>query len=136
MNGQRRRRSTTSGLLYDASLAGARDYLALLESGERVPHGADGLSSPGAAARPRRWPPLEPRSDFAPAGAQPGTTGGGRRRSDVAGARRAAASAEHGSLWHRIPLGDEAELVISDRVYGRHRDRVDWLVRWARKVFG
>jgi hypothetical protein len=39
-------------------------------------------------------------------------------------------------LWHRIPLGDEAELVISDRVYGRHRDRVDWLVRWARKVFG
>ncbi|MDF3038974.1 MAG: hypothetical protein K0Q71_1680, partial [Thermomicrobiales bacterium] len=32
--------------------------------------------------------------------------------------------------------GDEAELVISDRVYGRHRDRVDWLVRWARKVFG
>ena len=31
-------------------------------------------------------------------------------------------------------LGDEAELVISDRVYGRHRDRIDWLVRWARKV--
>ena len=39
------------------------------------------------------------------------------------------------SLWHRIPLGDEAELVISDRVYDRHRDRIDWLVRWARKVF-
>jgi hypothetical protein len=38
-------------------------------------------------------------------------------------------------LWHRISLGDEAELVISDRVYGRHRDRIDWLVRWARKVF-
>ena len=33
-------------------------------------------------------------------------------------------------------LSDEAELVISDRVYGRHRDRIDWLVRWARKVFG
>jgi len=39
-------------------------------------------------------------------------------------------------LWHRIALGDEAELVISDRVYDRHRDRIDWLVRWARKVFG
>jgi len=39
-------------------------------------------------------------------------------------------------LWRRIPLGDEAELVISDRVYARHRDRIDWLVRWARKVFG
>ncbi|MCD6057876.1 MAG: hypothetical protein K0Q89_1406, partial [Thermomicrobiales bacterium] len=34
-----------------------------------------------------------------------------------------------------ISLGDEAELVISDRVYVRHRDRIDWLVRWARKVF-
>jgi len=44
------------------------------------------------------------------------------------------ARAETG-LWHRIPLGDEAELVISDRVYERHRDRIDWLVRWARKVF-
>jgi hypothetical protein len=40
------------------------------------------------------------------------------------------------ALWHRIALGDEAELVISDRVYDRHRDRIDWLVRWARKVFG
>jgi hypothetical protein len=39
------------------------------------------------------------------------------------------------ALWRRIPLGDEAELVISDRVYDRHRDRIDWLVRWARKVF-
>ena len=43
----------------------------------------------------------------------------------------------HKLAWrHRISLGDEAELVISDRGYGRHRDRVDWLVRWARKVFG
>ena len=39
------------------------------------------------------------------------------------------------TLWHRIPLGDDAELVISDEVYARHPDRVDWLVRWARKVF-
>ena len=33
---------STSGMLYDESLAGARDYLALLESRERVPNGADG----------------------------------------------------------------------------------------------
>lgn len=38
-------------------------------------------------------------------------------------------------LWRRIHLGDDAELVISNRVYARHQDRIDWLVRWARKVF-
>jgi hypothetical protein len=32
-------------------------------------------------------------------------------------------------------LGDGAELVISEETYARHPDRVDWLVRWARKVF-
>lgn len=37
--------------------------------------------------------------------------------------------------WHHIALGDGAELVISTQAYERHRDRVDWLVRWARKVF-
>ena len=25
--------------------------------------------------------------------------------------------------------------MISDRVYSRHKDRIDWLVRWARKVY-
>lgn len=38
-------------------------------------------------------------------------------------------------LWHHFALGDGAELVISTQAYERHRDRVDWLVRWARKVF-
>jgi iron-sulfur cluster repair protein YtfE (RIC family) len=43
--------------------------------------------------------------------------------------------AEEGSLWRRIPLGEDAELVISERAYTRHRERIDWLIRWARKVF-
>jgi DNA-binding transcriptional MerR regulator len=117
---------------YDASLAGARDYLALLESRERYrtePMALHVQSAPVAASRPEPGSSIEPARSRGPSAAS------------VAPARKPpehnqpAASPAPG-LWHRIPLGDEAELVISDRVYGRHRDRVDWLVRWARKVFG
>jgi DNA-binding transcriptional MerR regulator len=38
--------------------------------------------------------------------------------------------------WRRIPVGDDAELLIREDAYQRKRDRVDWLVGWARKVFG
>lgn len=44
----------------------------------------------------------------------------------------AAAASEQ---WRRVPLGDDAELLIRESVYQRRRDRVDWLVAWARKVF-
>jgi DNA-binding transcriptional MerR regulator len=37
--------------------------------------------------------------------------------------------------WRRIPLSDDAELLIRDDTYQRKRDRVDWLIDWARKVF-
>ena len=117
---------------YDASLAGARDYLALLESRERYqtePMALQFQSAPVAAARP------EPASGIEPARSR------GPRATSVAPARKLpereeTATSPAPELWHRIPLGDEAELVISDRVYARHRDRIDWLVRWARKVFG
>lgn len=36
--------------------------------------------------------------------------------------------------WKRIRLGDEAELLIASDVYERRKDKVDWLVDWARKV--
>jgi DNA-binding transcriptional MerR regulator len=122
-----------SALLYDASLAGARDYLALLESSEQYRTEPMALQFPAAAA------PLataQPEADFRPEPAR-------SRRPTRAAVAAAAMSPDRGEsvvspetgLWHRIPLGDEAELVISDRVYGRHRDRIDWLVRWARKVF-
>jgi DNA-binding transcriptional MerR regulator len=121
----------TSKMPYDESLAGARNYLALLESREQYrtePMALQFSAAPEAAALDGE--------DFRPEPA--------RSRLPRAAAIRAAASPERDeplesqgmALWHRIPLGDEAELVISHRVYGRHRDRIDWLVRWARKVFG
>ena len=36
--------------------------------------------------------------------------------------------------WKRIPLGDAAELLIESDAYERRKDKVDWLVDWARKV--
>jgi len=125
--------SPTPELLYDESLAGARDYLALLESGEQYRTEPMALQFSAAGA-----PVAAAQDNFAPE-AQPPLSRG-PRAAGVTQARRSPEREEPvaGSgtgLWHRIPLGDEAELVISDRVYGRHRDRIDWLVRWARKVF-
>jgi DNA-binding transcriptional MerR regulator len=122
----------TSDMLYDASLAGARDYLSLLESGEE--YRTEPLALQFSATVPIAAAPAG-----STAGPQPARSRG-PRPAGVAQARtspernESVASAGTG-LWHRIPLGDEAELVISDRVYERHRDRIDWLVRWARKVF-
>ncbi|MDP9366409.1 MAG: hypothetical protein M3Q10_19660, partial [Chloroflexota bacterium] len=38
--------------------------------------------------------------------------------------------------WRRVPLGDDAELLIRESAYRRRPDRVEWLLAWARKVFG
>ncbi len=38
--------------------------------------------------------------------------------------------------WRRVPLGDDAELLIRESTYRRRRDRVEWLIAWARRVFG
>jgi len=125
--------SSTAGMLYDESLAGARDYLALLESREEYRTEPMAFQFPAAAA------PVEAaltESDVRP---EPARSRGPRAASTPASVapRRDEPMASSGTgLWHRIPLGAEAELVISDQVYGRHRDRIDWLVRWARKVFG
>lgn len=50
-------------------------------------------------------------------------------------ARRASAVEPDTTSWRRIPLGDDAELLIRDDTYQRKRDRVEWLIDWARKVF-
>ena len=127
-------RSPPSQTLYDESLAGARDYLALLESREQYRTEPMALQFPAAAA-PAAVDLGE--SAFMP---EPAPNRGPRAASRAPvsrSPRRAESVASPGTgLWHRIALGDEAELVISDRVYDRHRDRIDWLVRWARKVFG
>ncbi|HET8521719.1 MAG TPA: MerR family transcriptional regulator [Thermomicrobiales bacterium] len=38
--------------------------------------------------------------------------------------------------WRRVPLGDDAELLIREEAYQRKQERVDWLIEWARKVLG
>lgn len=38
--------------------------------------------------------------------------------------------------WRRVSLGDDAELLIRESAFRRRRDRVEWLIGWARKVFG
>ena len=113
----------------------AREYLALLEPRARYHTEPMDLllpSPPQSAATPEV---MESRFEIAPTAAR----SQGPRAVGVAHARRQPgpepAETVAGGLWHRIPLGDEAEFVISERVYARHRDRVDWLVRWARKVF-
>jgi DNA-binding transcriptional MerR regulator len=122
----------TSERLYDESLAGARDYLALLESREQYRTEPMALQFPAAATGAA----AQVESDFRP---QPQRSRGRRAAStpmEMSPQHDEPVASSGTGLWHRIPLGDEAELVISDRVYGRHRDRIDWLVRWARKVFG
>ena len=128
---------------YDAPLADARHYLSMLESRERyrtepmplaIPPAPAGDMAPSPMAQHARDHNVAPRL----------ARSQGPRAQPVFPARPqaqptledVAADGRLDSLWHRIPLGDEAELVISDRVYARHRDRIDWLVRWARKVFG
>lgn len=48
---------------------------------------------------------------------------------------RAAPATSEGT-WRRVPLSADAELLIREEAYQRRRDRIDWLIRWARKVFG
>jgi DNA-binding transcriptional MerR regulator len=123
--------SPSSEAPYDASLAGARDYLAMFESREQYRTEPMALQLPVAAA------PVEATQDGAGFMPEPAPSRGSRAASMAASttSRDEIAANPGTGLWRRIPLGDEAELVISDRVYGRHRDRIDWLVRWARKVF-
>jgi DNA-binding transcriptional MerR regulator len=122
-----------SETFYDESLAGARDYLALLESGEQYRTEPMALQFPAAAAR------VEADQDGSDFMSEPARSRVAREPGPVISRlpqRDESVVSPGTGLWHRIPLGDEAELVISDRVYDRHRDRIDWLVRWARKVFG
>ncbi len=37
--------------------------------------------------------------------------------------------------WRRVRLGDDAELLIRESAYRQRQDRIDWLIRWARRVF-
>ena len=43
-----------------------------------------------------------------------------------------AETAEH---WVRLRIGDDVELLVRSGAYHRLRDRVDWLLGWARAIF-
>ncbi len=36
--------------------------------------------------------------------------------------------------WRRIAISDEAELMVTESQYRRHRDKIDWLTQWAKRV--
>ncbi len=128
----------------DAALAEARDYLAMMESRQRYRTEPMALLMPEAAPAgpgPRDMNtgddslPEEVRLTARQSDTRVPSPAASRRRSNSSPLPDRGAAGHDVDLWRRIPLGDEAELVISDRVYARHRDRIDWLVRWARKVF-
>jgi DNA-binding transcriptional MerR regulator len=125
-------RPASSTIPYDESLAGARDYLALLESGEEYRTEPMALQFPAAAAS---LAAVQAESAPEPRPARSRGTRAAAAPAAMSVKRAEPMASSEAGLWHRIPLRDEAELVISDRVYGRYRDRIDWLVRWARKVF-
>jgi DNA-binding transcriptional MerR regulator len=104
----------------DAAMAPARDYLAVLE--QRARYRTEPL--------PLHEPMAPPPTISFPAAPHPAAPMPREVQSDDL-----VPEAEVGSLWRRIPLGEDAELVISERAYTRHRERIDWLIRWARKVF-
>jgi hypothetical protein len=38
--------------------------------------------------------------------------------------------------WHRLQIGDDAELLIRAAAYDRQREQVDALLAWARRILG
>ena len=55
-----------------------------------------------------------------------------RRRRSVREERPAPNAA--GESWRKIDVADGVELLVRDDIYRRRRDRIDWLIDWARKV--
>jgi DNA-binding transcriptional MerR regulator len=41
---------------------------------------------------------------------------------------------DEGERWRRIEVVDGVELLVREETYQRRRDRIDWLIDWARKV--
>jgi DNA-binding transcriptional MerR regulator len=103
-----------------------------------------GVASPGRErpdAAIREAPPLwdaEPDADEPDEAATMGASQTTRPLASLLPRLPATADEEpidHGEPWLRIRLGEEAELLVSDGLLRRRRDKVDWLVRWARRVF-
>ncbi len=114
--GGRREAGRDAGRDPGTSLVRAREPVAIREASPPWDAEVDPTESAASGAPRRARPPrpVAPRLATAPA---------------------AAAPIDHGEPWLRIRLGEEAELLVSNRLLRHRRDKVDWLVRWARKVF-
>ncbi|HET9660787.1 MAG TPA: MerR family transcriptional regulator [Thermomicrobiales bacterium] len=48
--------------------------------------------------------------------------------------RKRAEQPNEGERWRRIEVADGVELLVREETYQRRRDRIDWLIDWAKKV--
>lgn len=123
----------------DAAMASAREYLSMMESRAHYRTAPLDFALPEAAppsVRARSTRSAFPTAPEAPASSllEPVAPDQGDEAFAMVRGDHPPADGGQG-LWRRIPLGDAAELMIAESAYSRHRERVDWLVRWARKVF-
>jgi DNA-binding transcriptional MerR regulator len=56
------------------------------------------------------------------------------RRLERVSAERPEIEQAAGPAWRRVALGEEIELMVSDRAWRRNREKLEWLANWARKV--
>lgn len=125
-----------------ARMESARDYLDhLLGAPQGEPARADRGRHPGPRApTPREaTPEAEPRSAALaepaasyPVPSSPLTAGSASPMLPHLPAPAEEADAE---AWRRVRLGEDAELLIRESAYRQHKDRIDWLLQWARRVF-
>lgn len=88
---------------------------------------------------PRHQPPYRDRDRPGSASAYIARVlaGSARSRAPVqpgAGATPPREAAPEPVTWRRIAIGDDAELLVREEAYQRRRDKIDWLIDWARKV--
>jgi DNA-binding transcriptional MerR regulator len=58
----------------------------------------------------------------------------GIREGRERGSRTRSEERDEGERWRRIEVADGVELLVREETYQRRRDRIEWLIDWARKV--
>lgn len=102
--------------------------------GDRGRHpglGAPSLREASSEAEPRFAAVAEPAASY-PARPSPLTVGA---TTPLLPHLPAPAEEADSESWRRVRLGEDAELLIRESAYRQQQDRIDWLLRWARRVF-
>ena len=111
----------------------------LREPDSSAPGTVEPAATPFLSASASMSPPDPPPADAAPAPmlgrAYPASFPIHPEAATDADAEAAREEVTAPDAWRRVPLGDDAELLIRDGAYRRRRDRVEWLIAWAQKVF-